>query len=154
MRRRNSFLFLFLLLWVRHAVSQTPRDPAKDRAAVTDLEQQWLNSEHDPAVLGRILADDFVHVVPFDHFLTKQEHIDWAVKHSEPKDRQMHFDRLNVRLYGEVAIVNGSVIASDQSGKQLDRTMFTDIFVFREGRWQAVNAQENAVRPTPQNGNH
>jgi hypothetical protein len=27
--------------------------------------------------------------------------------------------------------------------------MFTDVFVFRDGRWQAVNAQENAIRPQP-----
>jgi hypothetical protein len=37
------------------------------------------------------------------------------------------------------------VIASDSAGKELDRTIFTDVFVYREGRWQAVNAQENRV---------
>jgi hypothetical protein len=52
-----------------------------------------------------------------------------------------------VRLYGDVGIVNGSVIATDENGKELDRTMFTDVFVFRGERWQAVNAQENQVRP-------
>src|SRR5207249_12187472 len=30
-----------------------------------------------------------------------------------------------------------------------DRTVFTDVFVRRKGRWQAVNAQENAVPPKP-----
>ena len=153
MTHTRSLPFMFLLLSIPAAVSQTSRDPAKDRAAVTDLEEQWLHSEHDAAVLGRILAADFVHVVPVDHFLTRQEHIDWAVKHPDPKDRQQRFDKLNIRLYGDVAIVNGSVIASSPSGKE-DRTMFTDVFVFRDGRWQAVNAQENAMRPTPQNGNH
>jgi len=42
-----------------------------------------------------------------------------------------------------------TVIASDPSGKELDRTMFTDVFVYRDGRWQAVNGQENAVQATP-----
>jgi len=45
-----------------------------------------------------------------------------------------------------VAVVNGSVIAADGSGKELERTMFTDVFVLRNGRWQAVNGQENAAR--------
>ena len=58
----------------------------------------------------------------------------------------------NARFYGDVAILNGSVIASDRSGKEIDRTMFTHVFVRRDGRWQAVNAQENALRPMPQNG--
>jgi hypothetical protein len=52
-----------------------------------------------------------------------------------------------VRFYGDVAIVNGSVIATGNGGKELDRTMFTDVFILRQGRWQAVNGQENAVQP-------
>lgn len=145
----KHFLQLYLsliLLFIVPASAQTARDPARDRDAIIALEQQWLHA-HDAATLDRILASDFVHVIPFDHFLTKQEHVDWLLKHPDPKDRRTKFDKLNVRLYGDVGIVNGSVIATDDSGKELDRSMFTDVFVFRGGRWQAVNAQENEVRP-------
>src|SRR6266536_4393232 len=137
-------IFLPFLLLVP-AFAQTTRDPAKDRQAIIELEQEWLHA-HDAAKLDRILASDFVHVIPVDNFLSKQEHIDWMVKHPEPKDRNTKFDKLNVRLYGDMGIVNGSVIATDESGKELDRTMFTDVFIFRDGQWRAVNAQENAVR--------
>jgi len=136
----------FLLL--SFMLAQTARNPAKDREALIGLEQEWLHAS-DAATLDRILASDFVHVVPADHFLTKQEHIDWTVKHPEPKDRHTKFDKLNLRLYGDVGIVNGSVIATDQSGKELDRTVFTDVFAYRDGHWQAVNGQENGVRPPP-----
>jgi Domain of unknown function (DUF4440) len=137
------------------AAAQSSRKAEKDRQTIIALEQEWLHAEHDATTLDRILASDFVHVVPVDHFLTKQEHIDWAVKHPEPKDRHTKFDKLNVRLYRDVGIANGSVVATDASGKELGRTMFTDVFVYRDGRWQAVNAQENAVRPIPhQSGNH
>jgi hypothetical protein len=128
------------------AYAQSSRDPSKDREAIIALEQEWLHAA-DAQTLGRILASDFVHVVPVDHFLTKQENIDWMTEHPAPKDRHTKFDKLSVRLYGDVGIVNGSVIATDDTGKELDRTMFTDVFVFRGGRWQAVNAQENQVRP-------
>jgi hypothetical protein len=140
-RLRIFLPFLFII----PALGQTARQPAKDRQAITDLEQKWLHS-HDGSTLDRILASDFVHVIPVDHFLTKQEHIDWVVKHPEAKGRHTKFDKLNVRLYGDTAIVNGSVIAAEDNGKELDRTMFTDVFVFRDGRWQAVNAQENVIR--------
>ena len=50
-------------------------------------------------------------------------------------------------MYGDVGIVNGIVVTSDENGKQLDRTIFTDVFAWREGRWQAINAQENKVEP-------
>jgi hypothetical protein len=123
----------------------TRHDQTKDRQAILSLEQEWLHA-HDAATLDRILASDFVHVIPLDHFLTKQEHIDWFVKHPKPTNRHTKFDKLNVRIYGDVGIVNGSVVATDDNRKELDRTMFTDVFVFRDGRWQAVNAQENGVR--------
>jgi Domain of unknown function (DUF4440) len=140
---RLKILLPFLLLVP--AFAQSARDPAKDRQAIIELEQEWLHA-HDAVTLDRILASDFVHVIPVDHFLDKQEHIDWVVKHPQPKDRHTKFDKLNVRLYGDMGIVNGSVIATDESGKELDHTMFTDVFIFRDGRWQAVNAQENVVR--------
>jgi len=49
---------------------------------------------------------------------------------------------------GEVGLVTGLVISTGADGRE-DRTVFTDVFVRRNGRWQAVNAQENAVQPMP-----
>ena len=145
--RRSWTVFLFLVLCIS-VTAETPGSPDQSQQAIIKLENEWLHAK-DAATLDRILASDFVHVIPIDHFLTKQEHIDWFVKHPEPADRHTKFGKLTVRVYGDVAIVNGSVIATDAAGKELDRTMFTDVFVRREGRWKAVNAQENAVRPTP-----
>ena len=146
MKTALRFGSLVLLLLLGLAYGQSSRDRSKDRETIIALEQEWLHA-HDAATLDRILASDFVHVVPADFFLNKQQHIDWVVAHPEPKDRHTKFDKLSVRLYGDVGIVNGSVIATDENGKELDRTMFTDVFVFRGDRWQAVNAQENQVRP-------
>jgi len=137
------------VLFLGLAYGQSSRDPSEQRHAIIALEQEWLHAS-DRETLGRILASDFVHVVPVNHFLTKQEHIEWMTKHPAPKNLHTKFDKLSVRLYGDVGIVNGSVIATDDTGKELDRTMFTDVFVFRGERWQAVNAQENQVRPLDQ----
>jgi hypothetical protein len=144
----NSLVLFFVCTTVVSIWSQPARDPAKDQEAIGSIEQAWLHA-HAAATLDRILAADFVHVIPVDHFLTKAEHIDWTVRHPEPKDRHTRFDKLNVRLYGNIAIVNGTVIASDANGKELDRTAFTDVFAYRDGRWQAINAQENQIRTTP-----
>jgi Domain of unknown function (DUF4440) len=139
-------LTLVLLFTSAPGIAQQGRDCRSDREAVTQLENQWLHAK-DAATLDRILAPDFVHVIPADRFLTKQEHINWFVKHPEPADRRTRFDKFQVRFYGDMAIVNGSVIATDKHGKELDRTMFTDVFIRRDGRWQAVNGQENPARP-------
>jgi hypothetical protein len=122
----------------------TPRSAESDRQALTALETEWLGA-HDAATLDRILAPDFVHPVAAGVFLTKAEHIDWATKHLPPPGRTLRFERMDVRLYGDVAIVNGTVVASDAQGREVERSVFTDVFAYRERRWRAVNAQENRV---------
>ena len=141
-----GFTLILLLITPTVLVArEASRDTESDRQALIAIENEWLNAR-DPATLNRILAPDFVHPVAQGLFLTKAEHVGWFVKHSPPTNHKKRFDPIKVRLYGNVGIVNGIVIASDEHGKEIDRTIFTDIFVYRDGRWQAVNAQENAVR--------
>jgi hypothetical protein len=124
------------------------RTPERRRAALVALENEWLANEHNAAALERILASDFVHPLPTGEFVTKAQHIAFSSAHPRPANRKQHFDQLRVRVYGDVGIVNGIVLTSDQEGREVDRRIFTDVFVKRDGRWQAVNAQENAVRNT------
>jgi hypothetical protein len=143
------FAFVVLTLCLPGTLNAaSPAGESSARQELTSLEELWLHAS-DASTLERILAPDFVHVIPFDRFLNRQEHIDWVVKHPAPADRRLRFGRLQIRFYGAVGIVNGTVIAADPAGKELDRTAFTDVFVRRHGRWQAVNAQENRIEPGP-----
>ena len=139
-----SLLASSLLVALSGRLVQSKRNPESDEQTIRTLEEQWLHAR-DVATMDRILANDFVHPVSQGVFLTKTEHIDWYVKHLPPLTRKTRFDHLQVRIYGDTAIANGMVIASDESGQEIDRSIFTDIFVYRDGRWQAVNAQENKV---------
>jgi hypothetical protein len=144
----NRFFVSILLSLLASSCSllafQAARSPESDRRTLLSLEDEWLHAR-DAATLERILADDFVHPVAQGVFLSKAEHIEWYVKHLPPVGRRTRFDQMNVRFYGDTAIVNGIVTASDDLGKELNRSVFTDVFVYRDGRWQAVNAQENRV---------
>ncbi len=138
-----------LLLIIAVSISGSGRGAAqRDQDELEAIERQWLAAEHDSAALGRILAEDFLHPVAVGVFLTKAQHIAWAVGHPAPGGRQQRFDQLRIRKYGDVGVVTGLVISTDGEGRE-DRTVFTDVFVRRNGRWQAVNAQENAVQPMP-----
>ena len=143
---RTLRLATVTLLLASTAFAEQGRGRSKDRETITRLENAWLHAK-DAETLERILATDFVHVIPVDHFMNKQEHIDWHMKHPEPEEHHTKFDKFNMRFYGNTAIVNGSVIAINPLGKVLEKTMFTDVFVLRDGKWRAVNAQENAARP-------
>jgi len=106
--------------------------------------------ENDPDALDAILAPDFLHVVPVG-IITKNEQLVFMRKNPAPKQNpEKHFEDLRVRIYGEIGIVNGIVVETSDGKSR--RTLFTDVFVFRSGKWQAVNAQElpaatNPVRP-------
>jgi hypothetical protein len=125
----------------------TPHGPERDRQTLETLEHEWLET-HDSTTLDRILAPDFVHPVSGGLVLTKAQHIAWAVTHVPPPGITRRFEQMRVRLYGDVGIVNGIVVAT-QGGHETARTLFTDVFVYRDGRWQAVNAQETPAPTRP-----
>src|SRR6266496_1533490 len=104
------------------------------------LEKKWLAAEDDPTVLESILADDFVHVLPVG-FVSKKEQLDYLRSHPPAQRRPKHFEELRVRVFDSAAVVIGVVVATAADGKT-HRTLFTDVFAFRTGKWQAVNAQE------------
>lgn len=113
------------------------------------LEERWLAAEDNPQVLGSILADDFIHVLP-SGFVTKADQIRYLRSHPGTHEgATKHFEDLNVRIYGDAGVVNGIVVATDAAGK-VRKTLFTDVFRFRSGKWQAVNAQELPLTQTGQ----
>ena len=126
-----------------------PRRAEQDRQALIALENEWLSSEHNTAKLEKILASDFVHPVVTGDFLTKEQHIHYSSEYLSPASLKKHFSDLQVRLYGDVGIVNGVVVTTDDKGQEVNKTVFTDVFVCRDGRWQAINAQENEVKKVP-----
>lgn len=119
--------------------------PAGAVRAVEALEHDWLDHVSDRATLERVLAADFVHVVPEAGFLSREQHIAWIVAHPRPAERRARFETLRVRVYGATAIATGIVLNTNSAGADARRSVFTDVFVLRNGRWQAVNAQENAL---------
>lgn len=130
---------------------QTPAEPLDlENAQVVHLEHLWLRSQRTGNVgeLNKILASDFVRPDPAGgEFITKAEMMKYLRTHPFPHQGgpEPHFAQLRVTLYGDVAIARGILTANDAHGAVSRKTLFTDVFVRREGRWQAVSAQENEV---------
>ncbi len=114
---------------------------------VVQLENKWLLAEDDPDALQPVLASDFVHALPMG-FVNKDEQLHYLHTHRSGKGENRHFEGLRVRVYGTAAVVNGIVVASSGNGK-VHKTLFTDVFAYRHGRWQAVNAQETPLADSP-----
>ena len=124
-------------------VSRGPKSDEDSKLDLLALENRWLQVEGDPVALEGILAPDFLHVVP-GAIITKDQHLQFVREHPAGGQRsEKHFQALHVRVYGEAGIVNGAVIETTEHGER--KTLFTDVFAYRGGKWQAVSAQELPV---------
>ena len=146
MHPRAAGLLIALSALAAPLHAQCGRSVPADSAAVVALEERWLAGP-DTATLGRILADDFRHPVASGAVLTKAEHLAWVAAHPRPPGTVARFERLDVRLYGPAAIAIGIVASRHGAESTASRTIFTDVFVCRDGRWQAASAQETPVAP-------
>ena len=145
-RRAVGLAVGFLLLACGMAVAGHAWNAEDDKQALLTLEDRWLASENNPEALKSILADDFVHALPIG-FITKAEQIDYVARMKNADTGKKHFEDMHVRVYAGVGIVNGIVV--NETGKDVQKTVFTDVFAKRNGKWQAVNAQEVPFRQRP-----
>lgn len=137
-------LIVLLLCLFDTSLFVKARGDNNQEQALLRLERKWLDAEDDLEALESILADDFIHVLPVG-FVTKKEQLSYMRSHPSPKRETKHFEDLRVRVFGSAGVVNGIVVATGADGKTR-RTIFTDVFAYRGGRWQAVNAQELPLR--------
>ena len=134
---------LLPLVFLSCNVSRGPKSDEDSKQQLLALENRWLQVGDDPVALESILAPDFLHVVP-GKIITKEQHLQFLGQHPAVSQHpRKHFEDLHVRVYGEAGIVNGAVIQTTENGKR--KSLFTDVFARRDGKWQAVSAQELPV---------
>jgi ketosteroid isomerase-like protein len=143
MRRTRSLLAIVILscaaLYAGHVFAAADTTP--DARQLLDLEQRWLTAamQRDTATLGQILADDFVDVTYKGSLSDKAGHLKVSLA---PANTRQTLEDLKVRFYGDTGIVTGQNTIAAKDHSFTARVRFTDVFVKRAGRWQAVSAQE------------
>ena len=119
-----------------------PTGQQKDPATLAQIEQVWLRAaeQNDKAALGCILADEFEEA-DFDGSLIDRS----AMLATGSKPSTVHFELsdLRVHVYGNSAYVRGVGGTRSDDGKFHAKNRFTDIFVYRDGRWQCVAGHES-----------
>ncbi|PYV21384.1 MAG: hypothetical protein DMG24_19660 [Acidobacteria bacterium] len=153
--KRMLLTLVFAVAASSIAAGQEPTEKksvSKDNAAgsgaiaqqIKDLENQWNDAalKHDAAAMDRILAADVVDTSSAGHMQGKAEDLA-DLKSGEPKLESSNVDNMKVRVYGNVAVVNGHFAQKGTyKGKDISgEGRFTDVFVKRQGRWQCVSTQ-------------
>jgi uncharacterized protein (TIGR02246 family) len=115
-----------------------------DEQQVRQLEHQWIEAflHGDTETLDRILADDFIFTDPEGNILTKAEWIA-DITSGTLTFESINIDDLQVRVFGDAAVGNGRVTVKAQSkeGGFCGQYCYTDMYVRKDGRWQAVAEQ-------------
>jgi len=117
--------------------------------AVQQLEKDWAAAEQagDTDKLGQILADDWTAWDSEGKKSTKAQFVS-GMKAGKMKLDSMEFGSMDVKVLGNVAVVQGSDTekstydGKDSSGKYV----WTDVFAKRDGKWVAVRSQVALVK--------
>jgi Domain of unknown function (DUF4440) len=160
--KQLAMVFVTLALSAAPAFAQPPQT-ARTAAAVITVEHEWLAalSRHDAAALAHILGREFIDSDYLGDAVTRAQYLAYFARPvSRPASGvQQRFEDTMVRFVGAgaVAVVTGVVVTEPAMMSKkpttarpdaMRRSRFTDVFVWRDGRWQAVSGQETHFTPT------
>ncbi len=116
------------------------------------LADDWAAAERrgDTAFMERTLADDFTAVGPRGFVLTKDQ---WLQRFTSGslKYEYLEWDEVNVRPYGDAAIVTGRERQKvDYQGQGMESDLRTTlVWVKQDGQWKLANAQMSPILGRP-----
>jgi ketosteroid isomerase-like protein len=106
-----------------------------------DAETAWSQAyvKGDIASLDKLLAAEYLFTDQDGKTFTRAEDIA-SVKSGEFKMTSFKIDDLEIHVYNDFATVTGlnEFVATDSGEDASCKCRFTDVFVKRDGRWQAV----------------
>ena len=145
-------LLLLTVIAVPAALSQSaqPLKPGAPEQALITVEQQWSQAviDRDAAALNRFYADDYIFTNEDGVASNKTKEIA-NITTGVFRLNAYKFSDLKVQVYGNVAVVTGqNTITGTWEDINKDITgpyRFTDVFVNRGGRWQAVASQSSRI---------
>ena len=112
--------------------------------AIIQMEKDWTEAgiKKDVAAFDRIVADDWISV-DFEGNVVNKAAAIADLKSGASSSASVDLGEMKVRVYGDTAIVIGSdTEKSTYKGKDSSgHYVWTDVFVKRNGRWQAVSSQ-------------
>ena len=121
-----------------------PKNQAKTKAALVELEKAWAVAlaQHDAATVACMLADEFEEADVDGALHTRNEVLEHI---PQRKPGSNGLTELRAGIEGDFGYVRGLNEVKDPSGIIRARVRFTDIFTYRDGRWQAILAHESLI---------
>ncbi len=141
---KSLIVVLGLLLSVPAIANVCPKSQPRTEAALIELEQNWAQAlnRHDADTVACMVADEFEDA-DVDGSLHTRTQMLAHIPLRKPGSNRLTEMRAHVE--GSFGFVRGLNEVLDPSGKLVARVRFTDIFTYRDGRWQALAGHETLV---------
>jgi ketosteroid isomerase-like protein len=121
-----------------------PTDQPKTEAALIQLEQNWALalSREDASAVACMVADEFEDADVDGSLHTRSQMLEHI---PQRKAGENHLSEMRAHVEGNSGFTRGLATLVDASGKVIARVRFTDVFTYRDGRWQALAGQESLL---------
>jgi hypothetical protein len=152
---RDLIIVMLLAVTSLLAFGQRPQLLTKDdktKQELTQIERDIgrANIDRDYNYFNRIEAEEFIFTGENGSITTKKEDLAGLKEPANPdyKLEAYDVDEVKVTLYDKTAVVTGRVTtrAKFKGADITKQTRFTDVFVFRDGRWQLVAGHSSRIR--------
>lgn len=121
-----------------------PRDQPKTESALIELEQNWAAAltRKDAGTVACMVADEFEEVDVDGSLHTRDQMLE-HIPHRKPGVN--HLSEMRAHVEGNCGFARGLATLVDATGKVLARVRFTDVFTYRDGRWQALAGHDSLL---------
>jgi len=137
-------VFWLLLLGPLAYAAPCPTNQARDGDALKQIEQNWAQAlnHRDEATLECILAEEFEDA-DIDGKTSDRAATLAKVATSHSVDHAL--SDLRAYVHGDFGYIRGFATGRNPETKMVTKVLFTDIYVYRDQRWQCVAGQESLV---------
>ena len=133
---------MFLALAAQAA--DCPKHQPKTEAGLVNLENTWADalSHKDTDAVACLLADEFEDA---DVDGSLKSRADTLAHIPQRKPGVNYLSEVRGHVEGNFGFTRGLATLVDADGKVVARVRFTDVFTYRDGRWQALAGHESLL---------
>lgn len=141
MKIKSNFLIILTGLTLWSCSEKIDYEAAN--AYILKSAQEWAEAinEGDSLVIDRIMADDFVGVSLRGDLYDKPTLIRESIEKANQSYKPKVFN-VKIRFYGNAAVAQGNETWTKVSDSSSTTNIWTDTWIYRNGKWQIVAAQD------------
>jgi hypothetical protein len=143
----NVKYILFIVIFNLNLVSCTEKiDYEYAEMYITQSAGDWAQaiSKGDTTTIDRIMADDFRGVSSRGELYDKKTMTQWSIERKNLSKPEVY--DVTIRFFGKAAVAQGYETWTRLSDSTSTKSIWTDTWIYRNGKWQIVAAQDHKYK--------